>query len=168
MSDDGNFEIVQQYNFIESDTSSFIRTYYSRDESGKINIEGQIVLEYKKRRRSPLIEPQKPKNEIIRFNIYEDTVAYDISKDLQRIENKIKLDIKINSIYQILDNTKNKEKIKDRMEISNDEFYKDVIKGFDKLSEMERFITIDGSKSIEEIHNIIIKEIENKLMLKEG
>ena len=62
----------------------------------------------------------------------------------------------------------NEQKVKDRMEISNSEFYNNVIEGFNELSKLKRFKTIDGSQTIDEIHKNIIKEIENKLIFKEG
>ena len=45
---------------------------------------------------------------------------------------------------------------KDRMEQSGIEFFKNVIKGFDELASTEkRFITIDASKTVEEVHSTI-------------
>ncbi len=49
----------------------------------------------------------------------------------------------------------------DRIEVSNDDFYERVRNGYLKLCETEkRFRRIDGSQSVEEIHEIIIEEIE--------
>lgn len=49
---------------------------------------------------------------------------------------------------------------KDRMEQSGIEFYENVVKGFDELSKSEeRFITIDASKSVEEVHELIISNL---------
>ncbi len=53
---------------------------------------------------------------------------------------------------------------KDRMESSGDEFFHKVIKGFDDLAEKEkRFVIIEASKTIEEIHESIFKVISGKL-----
>ena len=50
----------------------------------------------------------------------------------------------------------------DRIETSNSDFYNRVRNGYISISEKEsRFIKIDGSKSIEEIHQEIVKEISS-------
>lgn len=52
----------------------------------------------------------------------------------------------------------------DRMELSGDEFYNRVIDGYGKLAKTEdRFITLDASKGIKEIHDQVVEEIEKKL-----
>jgi len=49
---------------------------------------------------------------------------------------------------------------KDRMEQAGVEFYENVIKGFDELSKSEnRFITIDGLQSVEQVHQAIMTNI---------
>jgi dTMP kinase len=49
---------------------------------------------------------------------------------------------------------------KDRMEQSGVEFYENVIKGFDELAKAEnRFVTIDASKNVEEVHKLILSNI---------
>ena len=49
---------------------------------------------------------------------------------------------------------------KDRMEQSGIEFFQNVIKGFDELSESEeRFVTIDASKNVDEVHNLILSKL---------
>ena len=56
---------------------------------------------------------------------------------------------------------RDKDKDKDRMELSGDGFYNKVIAGYDELAKKEsRFVTIDGSQSIKDIHNIIISKVE--------
>ncbi len=53
---------------------------------------------------------------------------------------------------------------KDRMELSGDEFYGRVIDGYNKLAAKEsRFITLDASKDIKEIHDNVVEEIEKQL-----
>lgn len=49
---------------------------------------------------------------------------------------------------------------KDRMEQSGIEFFHNVIKGFDELSKSEeRFVTIDASKNVEEVHDLILSKL---------
>ncbi|MGD8779834.1 MAG: dTMP kinase [Ignavibacteria bacterium] len=49
----------------------------------------------------------------------------------------------------------------DRIERSNGDFYRKVREGYLKLYKSEeRYIKIDGTKTIEEIHKIIVKEIK--------
>lgn len=60
--------------------------------------------------------------------------------------------------------SRDKDKEMDRMELSGDEFYDKVIKGYDELAEKEsRFITIDGNLEVKEIHKLVVLEIENIL-----
>ena len=61
---------------------------------------------------------------------------------------------------------KKKNMGQDRIENENIEFYKRVSKGYDYISKLEkkRFITIDATKTIEEIHNEIIKFFETKVL----
>ena len=48
----------------------------------------------------------------------------------------------------------------DRIEVSENEFYENVKKGYEYLAKIEeRIITIDGTKSINNIHNEIISII---------
>jgi len=52
----------------------------------------------------------------------------------------------------------------DRIELSKRVFYEKVRNGYIKLSEKyDRFYSIDGTKSIETIHNEIIKLVEDKM-----
>lgn len=49
---------------------------------------------------------------------------------------------------------------KDRMEQSGIEFFQNVIKGFDELAESEqRFVTVDASKDVNEVHDLILSEL---------
>jgi dTMP kinase len=49
---------------------------------------------------------------------------------------------------------------KDRMKQSGIEFFQNVIKGFDELSKSEdRFVTIDASKNVDEVHNLILSKL---------
>lgn len=53
---------------------------------------------------------------------------------------------------------------KDRMELSGDEFYRKVIKGFDALSASEaRFVTLDAAAPPQEIHLQIWKRVSSRL-----
>ena len=50
---------------------------------------------------------------------------------------------------------------KDRMEKSGSEFFEKVCKGYDILAEKEdRFVTIDATLSQEDIHTLILKEVD--------
>lgn len=53
-------------------------------------------------------------------------------------------------------------KRKDRMEQSGEEFFKNVHKGFQELTKKypKRIKTIDATKSIDEVHSTILKELE--------
>lgn len=56
---------------------------------------------------------------------------------------------------------RDKDKDRDRMELSGDDFYDKVIHGYDQLAKNEsRFITIDGNKSVKEIHSKVVDEVE--------
>jgi dTMP kinase len=49
---------------------------------------------------------------------------------------------------------------KDRMEQSGIEFYKNVLEGFDELARSEnRFVTIDASRTVEEVHELILAHL---------
>lgn len=53
---------------------------------------------------------------------------------------------------------------KDRMELSGDEFYRKVIKGFDALSVSKaRFVTLDAAAPPQEIHLQIWKRVSSRL-----
>jgi dTMP kinase len=53
----------------------------------------------------------------------------------------------------------------DRLEMESIEFHKKVRKGFIEIAKREkkRYIIVDGTKSVEEIHNEIMKIMEDKL-----
>ncbi|PKL80911.1 MAG: dTMP kinase [Ignavibacteriae bacterium HGW-Ignavibacteriae-4] len=56
---------------------------------------------------------------------------------------------------------RDKEKDRDRMELSGDEFYDRVIHGYDELAKNEsRFITIDGNQDVKTIHALVVAEVE--------
>ena len=56
---------------------------------------------------------------------------------------------------------RDKDKDRDRMELSGDEFYDKVIHGYEQLAKNEsRFITIDGNKSVKQIHSTVVDEVE--------
>jgi dTMP kinase len=53
---------------------------------------------------------------------------------------------------------------KDRMELSGDEFYEKVIKGFDALSLTEkRFVTLDATAPQQKIHSKIWEQVSAQL-----
>ena len=49
---------------------------------------------------------------------------------------------------------------KDRMELSGDDFYKNVIEGYNELAKQERFFTVDATKSAAKIHNCIWTQVQ--------
>jgi dTMP kinase len=53
--------------------------------------------------------------------------------------------------------------ISDRMESAGDQFYEKILAGYQKIAfdNQERIITIDATKSISEIHSLIIDKITN-------
>ena len=53
--------------------------------------------------------------------------------------------------------------IKDRIESSGIEFFNKVRNGYLEIAKDKRFITIDASKNVEAIHQIIIKNIKSLL-----
>ena len=61
----------------------------------------------------------------------------------------------------------NRGNAKDRMENKNPAFYSRVHKGFIAIAKQnkKRFIVIDGTKSIEEIHSVIITSVSKKIKL---
>ncbi len=53
---------------------------------------------------------------------------------------------------------------KDRMERAGDQFFENVIRGFDELAKKEeRFIVVEASKTIEEIHEKIVDTVYSKM-----
>jgi|APTNR8051073442_1049403.scaffolds.fasta_scaffold04890_3 dTMP kinase len=53
------------------------------------------------------------------------------------------------------------EKVRDRMELSGDEFYNKVINGYNELAKKEsRFVTIDGNQDVKTIHALVVTEVE--------
>ena len=58
---------------------------------------------------------------------------------------------------------------KDRMELSGDEFYRKVIKGFDALAlSEERFVTLDATAPEQKIHSKIWEQVSNHLQQKKS
>lgn len=57
---------------------------------------------------------------------------------------------------------------KDRMENKGLSFYQNVYKGFKELARLnkKRFVTVDGTKNVEEIHKQIVSIIKRKLKIK--
>ncbi len=59
----------------------------------------------------------------------------------------------------------NQKASKDKIESSKTEFYKHVIEGYDELSKLykNRYIVLDGTKSIEVLHNEVKEILKEKL-----
>ncbi|TCT11686.1 dTMP kinase [Natranaerovirga pectinivora] len=60
---------------------------------------------------------------------------------------------------------KQKQKELDRLELEKDAFHIDVVKGYRHIQEKDpdRIILIDASKTIEEVHQLIINKINNEI-----
>lgn len=59
---------------------------------------------------------------------------------------------------------RNRDKQKDRMELSGDEFYKNVIKGFDSLAfAEERIVTFDATAPPQKVHGLIWEKVSAQL-----
>ncbi|MGK9476636.1 dTMP kinase [Melioribacter sp. OK-6-Me] len=72
------------------------------------------------------------------------------------------IDLPIDEVFKRMSVVKKHEL--DRIETSRREFYENVRKGYLRLSNKEkRFKKIDGTLSIEEIHKIIVEEIEKNI-----
>lgn len=57
-----------------------------------------------------------------------------------------------------------RDKRKDRMELSGDDFYRNVIKGFDSLAlSEERFITLDATAPQQQVHDQIWEQVAAQL-----
>ncbi|AFN75133.1 thymidylate kinase [Melioribacter roseus P3M-2] len=72
------------------------------------------------------------------------------------------IDLPVEEVFRRMSIVKKHEL--DRIETSQREFYENVRKGYLQLSQKEkRFRKIDGMLTIEEIHKVIIEEIEKKI-----
>lgn len=57
-----------------------------------------------------------------------------------------------------------KDKRKDRMELSGDDFYRNVIEGFENLALSEdRFVTLDATAPQQEVHALIWQQVASQL-----
>lgn len=57
-----------------------------------------------------------------------------------------------------------RDKVKDRMELSGDDFYENVIKGFDSLAlSEERFVTLDATAPQQKVHAQIWEQVSGQL-----
>jgi len=126
---------------------------------------------------SEKVVPLLNKEEIVVLDrFYDSTTAYQGYGRKSVPLNEIKLLNSIASHNQIPDITfylridsgtaaqRTQSNRKDRMERSGDQFFESVISGYDEISKQEnRFITIDATKTVEEIHKVIIKVVEAHL-----
>ena len=126
---------------------------------------------------SEKVVPLLNKEEIVVLDrFYDSTTAYQGYGRKSVPLNEIKLLNSIASHNQIPDITfylkidsgtaaqRTQSNLKDRMERSGEQFFESVISGYDEISKQEnRFITIDATKSVEEIHKVIIKAVEAHL-----
>jgi dTMP kinase len=67
---------------------------------------------------------------------------------------------------QVDERRKNRKEEQDRLEISGDEFYKRVYKGYEEIADYykERIVTIDAYGSIETIQNKILKIVKDRVL----
>ncbi|MFP8488266.1 dTMP kinase [Gracilimonas sp. Q87] len=97
-------------------------------------------------RKSMPIEEIKQINEIATHNLTPDVTFY------------LRL-----SLEEAAERTKRFEK--DRMELSGDSFFKRVFDGFEQIAKTEeRFKTIDAGQGVQEIHEEIVSNLENRLL----
>lgn len=97
-------------------------------------------------RKSMPIEEIKQINEIATHNLIPDVTFY------------LRL-----SLEEAAERTKRFEK--DRMELSGNSFFKRVFDGFEQLAKTEeRIKTIDAGQGVQEIHDEIVSNLENRLL----
>ena len=123
-----------------------------------------------------IINPSLKKGKyVISDRFYDSTTAYQgFGRELSLVEVKLINHFATQSLkphktfYIRLDpdtaNSRTQGKIKDRIENSGKDFYKRLITGFEKiaLEEPERIIIIDGNRSVEDIHKIVLEKLDLK------
>ncbi|MDZ7659224.1 dTMP kinase [Fodinibius sp.] len=111
---------------------------------------------------------------VILDRFFDSTTAYQgygrESVSLQEIHNlntiashKRKPDVTIYMKLSLTDAKQRMAKIKDRMELSGDEFFEKVIAGYNKLADREdRFFTVDATEPVSKVHKRIWKHIKKR------
>lgn len=107
---------------------------------------------------------------------YDSTIAYqgfgrrlDMNKILKLVEvcalPEPNLTFLFRIDFQVFLERSDKKKSKDKMESSKNQFYKSVINGYDELATIykNRYVVLDGSKSVETIHNEVKEVLREKL-----
>ena len=116
------------------------------------------------------------KKEVLCDRYYDSTIAYqgfgrglDLKKILKLIEVSALPVPQLTFLFRIdcdvfLERASKKSK-KDKMESSKQQFYKDVIKGYDQLAKIHknRYIVLDGSEPIEFLHREIKEILKDRL-----
>lgn len=76
---------------------------------------------------------------------------------------KRKPDLTIYMKLSLSDAKKRMAKTKDRMELAGDDFFKKVIRGYNKLAEREdRFFTVDATETVSEVHEQIWQCVDGR------
>ena len=123
-----------------------------------------------------IVLPAVSQNKIVFCDRYYDsTIAYqgfgrrlDINKILKMVEVSALPEPNMTFLFRIdfdiFIERSSKKDSKDKMEASKGQFYKNVIEGYDELSNTYkgRYVVLDGSKSIEVIHNEVLAVLKDK------
>ncbi len=124
-----------------------------------------------------VILPGVSQNKIIFCDRYYDsTIAYqgfgrrlDINKILKLVEISALPEPNLTFLFRIdfevFVERSEKKDMKDKMESSKNQFYKSVIGGYDELATIykNRYVVLDGSKSIELLHEEVKEILKNRL-----
>ncbi len=107
---------------------------------------------------------------------YDSTIAYqgfgrrlDMNKILKLVEVSALPEPNLTILFRIDYDTfierLKKKASKDKMESSKSQFYKNVIDGYDELAKIykNRYVVLDGIKSIESLHNQVIEVLKDRL-----
>ena len=107
---------------------------------------------------------------------YDSTIAYqgfgrrlDINKILKLVEVSALPEPNLTFLFRIdfevFVERSEKKDLKDKMENSKSQFYKSVIAGYDELATIykNRYVVLDGSKSIELLHEEVKKVLKSRL-----
>lgn len=77
---------------------------------------------------------------------------------------KRKPDLTIYMNLSLADAKKRMAQQKDRMELAGDDFFNEVIKGYDKIAEQEdRVFTVDATMPVSKVHEQIWRQVRDKL-----
>ena len=124
-----------------------------------------------------IILPSVSQNKIVFCDRYYDsTIAYqgfgrrlDMNKILKLVEVSALPEPNLTFLFRIdfevfMERSEKKD-MKDKMESSKSQFYKSVIAGYDELATIykNRYVVLDGSKSIESLHEEVKEVLKDRL-----